>query len=217
MRVFQLMAILASGVALAQNAADDPGGWTNAKWGMTEDQIKAAFPQTTQMEDQGRTGLGLPSYVISNRKYLVAFSFDKEKGLTSVHFTDQKTLVKNDGTEVPLVRCDTCASPSQSNTSSSRAARKKAADDAAWAATKKAYIEAELNEQAVRLGKESLLTALTEKYGNPSSHAMEPSGIEKFVWQFPTTVITLMWIHGEFKQLHSAQLFYGLRKKSSDL
>jgi len=50
MRTFQLTAVFLLAVgAFAQNAADDPGGWTKAKWGMTEAEIKAAFPQATQM------------------------------------------------------------------------------------------------------------------------------------------------------------------------
>jgi hypothetical protein len=44
MRASHLTAVLISCVAFAQSAADDPGGWTKAKWGMTEDEVKAAFP-----------------------------------------------------------------------------------------------------------------------------------------------------------------------------
>jgi len=225
MRVFQLMAILVSGVALAQNVADDPGGWTKAKWGMTEDELKAAFPQITQVEDDGSSGIGLPHYVIQNHLYAVAFLVDKEKGLRTVHIIFKKKLVKQDGTELDMVECGgvySCpsAAPQSTTSSSSRSQKKaaqKAAEDATWAATKQAYIKAEMNEQAVRLSKDDLLKALTTKYGNPTSNTAKTAGIEEFVWQFPTTEITLMWVHGEFKQLHSIQLFYGFRKKSSDL
>jgi hypothetical protein len=33
-----------------QNVSADPGGWTKAKWGMKESQIKATFPQASQIE-----------------------------------------------------------------------------------------------------------------------------------------------------------------------
>jgi hypothetical protein len=177
---------------------------------MTENDLRAAFPQITQVSDMGQATLGLPGYVIANRKYAIAFSFDDEKRLASVHLIYLKILVNQDGTELAEVRCDSCeAAPPNSS------AHKKAAG-VAWAATKEAIIKAELNADAARRGKESLLAALTEKYGNPSNHAAN-SPSETFVWQFPTTVITLMWAHSEYKQLDAVHLFYTLRKKSPDL
>jgi hypothetical protein len=143
--------------------------------------------------------------------------FGKEKRLLTVHLNDQKTLVKTDGTEVSLLQCGSCASGAPQSTSSSRSARKKAADDAALAAATEAYIKAELNEQASRSGKDALLSALTEKYGNPSDHKVEPPGMETFAWRFPTTTITLMRFHSQYKQLDSVNLYYGLREKSSVL
>ncbi len=54
-----------AGCLLAQNAADDPGGWTKAKWGMAQDEVKATF-----------SGLNLYAYAISGRKFSVAILFD---------------------------------------------------------------------------------------------------------------------------------------------
>jgi hypothetical protein len=226
-RALKLITILSiAAVASAQNPSDDPGGWTKAKWGMTESELKAAFPQIAQVEDDdGSSGIGLPHYVIENHLYAVAFLISKETGLRAVHIIFKKKLVKQDGTELDMVECGgvySCpsAAPQSTTSSSSRSQKKaaqKAAEDAAWAATQGAYIKAEMNEQAVRLSKDDLLKGLTTKYGNPTSNTTKTAGIEEFVWQFPTTQITLMWVHGEFKQLHSIQLFYTFRKKSSDL
>jgi hypothetical protein len=179
---FASVLVMTAGGLCAQpvpSGADDPGGWTKAKWGMTE-----------------------------------------EKGLFAVGLLDQKTRVQTDGTEESLVECGnlySCTSAIPQSTSASRSARRKAAEDLAVATLGEAYIKAELNEQASRLAKDSLLTALSEKYGNPSTHTTKTAGIEEFIWQFPTTVITLMWTHSEFKQLDSVRLFYALRRKSSDL
>ena len=193
--------------------ADDPGGWAKAKWGMTEDDLKAAFPQIGQVQDEGRDQIGLPRYIIANHLYAVAFFLDKEKGLRGVHIIFKKKLVKPDGTELEMVECGgvySCPSAPQSTS------KKKAAQDTEWAATQQAYIKAEMNEQAVRLAKDDLLNGLTNNYGNPTSVTMKTAGLEEFIWRFPTTEITLMWVHGEFKQLHSIQLFYAFRKKSPD-
>jgi hypothetical protein len=209
------MAVLAisAGCLLAQNAADDPGGWTKAKWGMTQDEIKSAFPATGQLMDQGQTHLGLPVYVVDHRKYAVSFSFDKGDHLSYVHLIDQKTLVMPDGTERPMVQCTTCAPPAPDQAKQSKAERQKGV----VAAATEAVVKAELNAQAAKGTKDSLLSALTEKYGNPTSHIADPEGTEHFEWLFPTTKITLLWFHSQFKNLDSTELFYSLRKKSSDL
>jgi hypothetical protein len=223
--VFMAAMAVCAARLVAQNPADDPGGWTKAKWGMTEDELNATFPHIAQMQDDGSGGIGLPRYVIENHLYAVRFLIAKDTGLRAVHITYQKKLVREDGSEVDLVECGgvySCASaaPQGTPSSSSRAQKKaaqKAAEDAARAATQQEYVKAEMNEQAVRLSKDDLLRALTTKYGNPASKTMRAAGIEEFVWQFPTTQITLMWAHGEFKQFDSIQLFYTFRKKSSDL
>jgi hypothetical protein len=221
--IMAAMAIYA-GCLFAQNPADDPSGWTKAKWGMTEAELKLAFPEIAQVQDGGSNRIGLPRYVIANHLYAVAFLVNKEKGLFAVHIIFEKKVVKQDGTELDMVECGgvySCppAAPPSTTSSSSRSqkrAAQKAAEDATWAATQHDYIKAEMNEQAVRLSKDGLLRGLTTNYGNPTRDTTETAGIEEFVWQFPTTEITLMWVHGEFKQLHSIQLFYGLRTKSSD-
>ncbi len=226
MRAFQLVSVIAiAALAFGQNPSDDPGGWTKAKWGMTEAELRATFPQIEQMREDGSDGIGLPRYVIENHLYSVWFLVAKETGLRTVHITFQKKLVKQDGTEVDLVECGavhSCPSavPQTTSSPSSKAQKKaaqKAAEDAAWAATKDAYIKAGLNEQAVRLAKDDLLTALSSKYGNPSDHSVKSAGIENYLWRFATTEITLMWTHSEYKQLDSVQLFYTARKKSSEL
>ncbi len=85
------IALLVAVVSLAQNPADDPGGWTIAKWGMTQDQIKAAFPDATQVRFLREVRLGLPAYVIGPRKFVVAFGFDASGGLQDVSLFDEFT------------------------------------------------------------------------------------------------------------------------------
>jgi len=51
MRMTLIAALLATAAGLsAQNPADDPSGWTKAKWGMTKAQIQIAFPDATQVD-----------------------------------------------------------------------------------------------------------------------------------------------------------------------
>jgi len=97
-----------AGRLFPQNAADDPGGWTKAR-GMTQEQIKEAFPETTEIQEMNEMHLGLSMSVINHRKLAVAFTFNNNGGLSYAHLIDQKTLVGNDGTETPLVRCASCA------------------------------------------------------------------------------------------------------------
>jgi hypothetical protein len=45
MRITIIAALAISiGFLFAQNPADDPGGWSKAKWGMTQTDINMAFP-----------------------------------------------------------------------------------------------------------------------------------------------------------------------------
>ena len=60
---------------IAQDKVIDPGGWTKAKWGMTEAQIKAAFPEAKHIIDNGDPLLGLEHYEIGPIKYRVNFYF----------------------------------------------------------------------------------------------------------------------------------------------
>jgi hypothetical protein len=68
-----------------QNVPSDPGGWTKAKWGLGRVQIKAVFPQATQVKDaNGEINLGISGYLIDVDKYTVTFWFSEVGGLTSV-------------------------------------------------------------------------------------------------------------------------------------
>ena len=72
---------LLSGPAMfAQDKVIDPGGWTKAKWGMTEAQIKTAFPEAKPIIDNGDPLLGLEHYEVGPIKYRVTFYFDKKGG-----------------------------------------------------------------------------------------------------------------------------------------
>jgi hypothetical protein len=182
--------LLLSSVAFAQNSSDDPGGWTKAKWGMTQDQIRTAFPETAQIDDgTGRLSLGLRSYPIEQRKFAVVFSFDNEKRLNSVRLEFQKILIGRNGSELSLV-CDKCD----------------------------AFVKAAMNERAVTDGKDFILHTLTDKYGNPTTHRVESDGrMEYFDWLFPSTKISLFWFHSQFKELDSVSVSFALHAKSSDL
>lgn len=85
-----LLAIVAV-AGLAQNPVDDPGGWTKAKWGMTEDQIRTAFPDADQVK-LSSTHLGLPAYNIGLIRFVVAFEFDASGGLGTVTLYDEFTV-----------------------------------------------------------------------------------------------------------------------------
>ena len=79
-----------------QNVPADPGGWTKAKWGMKESQIKAAFPQTAQVKDSaGKVRLGLSEYPIDLDKYTVTFWFAEDGGLASIAFDPETKGPRN--------------------------------------------------------------------------------------------------------------------------
>jgi hypothetical protein len=85
--IIALLAIVAV-AGLAQNPADDPGGWTKAKWGMTEDQIKAAFPDAAQIPSVNPR-LVLPAYNINPDRFEVVFWFDASGALQEVALSDK--------------------------------------------------------------------------------------------------------------------------------
>jgi hypothetical protein len=203
------------GCLAAQNAADDPGGWNKAKWGMTQEEVKGAFREVTftAYPLDGLRGLNLASYPISGRKFSVAFLFDKENHLGSVHLTYAKALVRPDGAEVPLLRPVGVVQDATSKPS------RKVAAAAAEKAAVDAIVNAEVNEQIVTDEKEKLLSDMTEKYGNPTTHTIGSEGwLDTFVWLFPSTKISLVWFHSRSnKEVDSVELFYGHLKKSSDL
>ena len=94
MRTTFIALLLATFVAsgLAQNSADDPGGWTKAKWGMTEDQIKAAFPEAGPVRFfKQMNRLGLPTYNIDRIRFDVVFGFDDSGTLQEVTLFDEFT------------------------------------------------------------------------------------------------------------------------------
>jgi hypothetical protein len=187
----------------------DPGGWTKAKWGMTPDQVKDAFPQATQIQDMGSPTLGIPGYVIENRKFSAAFGFDKDNHLASVHLADKKTLVSHDGIETPMLTCKTCPPP---ETGTSKSVRKRAVAES----RKEAVVKAEMNAFVVASTKDALLNALREKHGNPTAHTVSDD-TDDFEWLFPSTTISLTWFHSEFKNLDTVDIFYMRRKQSTDL
>jgi hypothetical protein len=65
---------------IAQGKVIDPGGWTKAKWGMKEAQVRTAFPAAKLIIDHGDSLLGLEHYEIGPIKYRVTFYFDKKGG-----------------------------------------------------------------------------------------------------------------------------------------
>lgn len=74
-----------------QNVSADPGGWTKAKWGMNEKQIKAAFPQTSQVKNaNGDLALGITGYPIGPVKYTVTFWFSETGGLRNVDLESEE-------------------------------------------------------------------------------------------------------------------------------
>lgn len=79
MKVGVSLLLLLCAVALAQDKPVDPGGWTKAKWGMTEAQIKEAFPEAKNIIVFGSPMLGIEHYQIAALKYRVTFYFDKKE------------------------------------------------------------------------------------------------------------------------------------------
>ena len=67
-------------------AADDPGGWTAAKWGMTDDQLLAAFPGQAARLDPPDAGahVHIKPLQLSGADFHVLFQSDKDGRLTSV-------------------------------------------------------------------------------------------------------------------------------------
>jgi len=168
-----LVLFLLSGPAMiAQNKAIDPGGWTKAKWGMTEAQVKTAFPGAKRIIDYGDPLLGLEHYEIGPIKYRVTFYFDKKGGgLTGV------ALEAENGDATPGV-----------------------------------YAEA---------AKGALLSALRDKYGEPTSTQVQPPspiGVKReWRWLMPQTGITLSYMDAPDRQYRFALLVYSKRKKQDQL
>lgn len=71
-------------------AGDDPGGWSKAKWGMTDEEILKAFDgQAKRWENAApgqRGGLAIYGLEIAGVKFDVSMGFDKEDKLLGVSF-----------------------------------------------------------------------------------------------------------------------------------
>jgi hypothetical protein len=89
LRRYLMVMMLASAVALA---ADDPGGWTTAKWGMSTDQVRAAIPSSHDLTgpadnrtfDGKLSTLGVDRVQIGRTVYSALFMFDVT-GLSAVY------------------------------------------------------------------------------------------------------------------------------------
>jgi len=95
-----------AGRLFPQNAADDPGGWTKAKWGMTQEQIKEAFPETTEIQEMNEMHLGLSMSVINHRKFAVAFT-----SITTVDSATPTLSIRRRWSEMMELRRLLCAAP----------------------------------------------------------------------------------------------------------
>jgi hypothetical protein len=88
--------LLALTLALATiaGAADDPAGWTAAKWGMTTDQVRAAIPDAVPLTgreadrkiDGHLSPLGVPQIKLGPATVAGYFLFDASGKLESVAF-----------------------------------------------------------------------------------------------------------------------------------
>ena len=216
MKIARMLLLAAVAFGQTPEHSEDPQGWTLAKWGMSQEEIKAAFPEAQRGASPDM--LHLQKYIISGKKYAVSFSFDPHGQLSGVRLSYQKVLVRPDGSEVGLLRCDGCDPSSDKNASASRSAQKQSSKSANFAAEKKAVVLAAVNGMIIGDEKDSLLSMLTEKYGNPTAVHSQDDGTQTFFeWLFTSTKITLLWFHGQFKDLDSVGVFYAPRNKSSNL
>ncbi|HTX34337.1 MAG TPA: hypothetical protein VME43_04920 [Bryobacteraceae bacterium] len=74
-------------LALACAAVEDPGGWTKAKWGMTDDQVLAAFPgQAARLDPPELNGarVSIKSIELSGAEFRVYFIPDAAGHLRAV-------------------------------------------------------------------------------------------------------------------------------------
>ena len=74
-------------IAAVVQAADDPGGWTAAKWGMTDAQILQAIPAATRLdppEKNTHAGVQIESLELSGKDFHVLFVPDSKGLLNSV-------------------------------------------------------------------------------------------------------------------------------------
>jgi hypothetical protein len=71
-------------------ASDDPGGWSKAKWGMTEREILKAFDGQVKRFGKGeprhRAGVGIDALEVAGVKFNVSMGFGTEDKLETVLF-----------------------------------------------------------------------------------------------------------------------------------
>lgn len=73
-------------LAVAALAADDPGGWTSAKWGMSDDQILQAIPQAARLDPPEKVNharVHIPAFDLAGAQFHVYFIPD-QVGLAGV-------------------------------------------------------------------------------------------------------------------------------------
>jgi hypothetical protein len=185
------------------------------KWGITRDEVKALFPESAPIsvwtaEEESllpaninRTELGLASFLVSGRKFSVAFFFDKDGVINGVRLIDRLTLVGPDGVDMPMVKCSGCAN-SVPTGKSTRQSRQKA-DMQSFVAN---AVKARLTADYTKDNKDLLLGLLTEKYGNPTTHIAQPDGeTENFDWVFPTTKIVTVQVVGKGRLQKPRRIF----------
>jgi len=181
-----LLAIVAV-AGRAQTPADDPGGWTKAKWGMTVDQIKAAYPDAAQVPSLAVTRLRLPAYKINSYRFEVVFWFDASDTLQEVALSDEFSVE----------------------------GMKRLQDNQLTAAQRTYPISGAA--RGIENIKDDLLSSLTAKYGKFSDHAVTEKGTQdEWLWLFPTTTVKLTWRHAG-DSIDGTHLLYSARKKSADL
>jgi hypothetical protein len=72
-------------MATAFIAADDPGGWTAAKWGMTDAQILQAVPTATRLDPPDADAhVQIKSFPLAGSDFHVLFQSDKDGRLQAV-------------------------------------------------------------------------------------------------------------------------------------
>ena len=75
-RLYRLPIYMILATAAVLVAADDPGGWTAAKWGMTDEQILQAVPAATRLdppEKFNHARVHIPSFDLAGSRFHVYF------------------------------------------------------------------------------------------------------------------------------------------------
>jgi hypothetical protein len=86
-------------LGLAAFAAEDPGGWTKAKWGMSEADLRAAFPEARRLdppEPVNKATLTIDSVKLADIEFTVYFSPDPKGHLSRVILNPRYSADAND-------------------------------------------------------------------------------------------------------------------------